>query len=135
MLAKDNSISNHSLLKNLLDPDMGLCKGIEGVLSVQTLALVAKGGVESVVESMVSVMEAHSPASRGLLNQQRIEDEMMVSWNGEDIYHCDGIVEETMRAYKGNFIRRSGRVNDYFVSKAIDSMAKKPAKLEIMARK
>ena len=51
------------------------------------------------------------------------------------IWHCDGIVEETMRAYKGNFIRRSGRVNDYFVSKAIDSMAKKPAKLEIMARK
>ena len=49
--------------------------------------------------------------------------------------NCDGIVEETMRAYKGNFIRRSGRVNDYFVSKAIDSMAKKPAKLEIMARK
>ena len=37
---------------NLLDPDMGLCKGIEGDLSVQTLALVAKGGVESVVESM-----------------------------------------------------------------------------------
>ena len=50
-------------------------------------------------------------------------------------YHCDGIVEETMRAYKGNYIRRSGRVNDYFVSKAIHSMAKKPAKLEIMARK
>ena len=65
---------------------------------------------------MVSVMEAHSPASRGLLDQQRIEDEMCVSWNGEDIYHCDGVVGEAMRMYKGNFIRRSGRVNDYFVS-------------------
>ena len=107
---------------------------MEGVLSVQTLALVARGGVESVVESMVSVMEAHSPASRGLLNQQRIEDEMMVSWNGEDLYHCDGVVGEAMRAYKGNFITRSGRVNDYFVSKAIDSEAKKPAKLVIMAK-
>ena len=40
-------------------------------------------------------------------------------------YHCDGVVGEAMRAYKGNFIRRSGRVNDYFVSKAIDSEAKK----------
>ena len=59
----------------------------------------------------------------------------MISWNGEDIYHCDGVVEETMRAYKGNFIRRSGRVNDYFVSKAIDSQAMKPAKLANMARK
>ena len=57
---------------------------------------------------------------------------MMLSWNGEDIYHCD---EETMKVYKGNFIRRSGRVNDYFVSKAIDSQAMKPAKLAIMARK
>ena len=71
-----------------------------------------------------------NPANRGLLNQHRIEDEMMISWNGEDIYHCDGVVEETMRAYKG-----SGRVNDYFVSKAIDSQAMKPAKLAIMARK
>ena len=45
--------------------------------AVQTLALVARGGVESVVESMVSVMEAHTPASRGLLNQKRIEDEIL----------------------------------------------------------
>ena len=84
---------------------------------------------------MVSVMEVHSPASRGLLDQQRIEDEMCVSWNGEDIYHCDGVVGEAMRMYKGNFIRRSGRVNDYFVSKAIDTKSKNPAKLVIMARK
>ena len=60
---------------------------------------------------MVSVMEAHTPASRGLLIQQRIEDEMIVSWNGEDIYHCDDVVEKTMHTYKGNFIRRGGRVN------------------------
>ena len=51
-----------------------------------------------------------------------------------EIYHCDGVVGEAMRMYKGNFIRRSGRVNDYFVSKAIDSEAKKPAKLVIMAK-
>ena len=117
----------------LLDPDLGLFKGIEGVLSVQTLALVARGGVESVVESMVSVMEAHTPASRGLLNQKRIEDEILVSWNGGDIYHCDGVVREAMKAYKGNFIR-SGKVKDYLVSKAIDSEVKKPAKLKYMAK-
>ena len=114
---------------------MGFYKGIEGVLSVQTLALVAKGGVESVVESMVSVMDAHTPASRGLLIQQRIEDEMIVSWNGEDIYHCDDVVEKTMNTYKGNFIRRSGRVNTYLVSKAVDSEVKKPPRLQIMAKK
>ena len=118
----------------LLDPDLGLFKGIEGVLSVQTLALVARGGVESVVESMASVMEAHTPASRGLLNQKRIEDEILVSWNGEDIYHCDGVLREAMKVYKGNFIRRSGKVKDYLVSKAIDSEVKKPAKLKYMAK-
>ena len=37
-----------------------------------------------------------------------------------------------MRTYKGNFIRRSGRVKDYIVSKAIDSEARKPAKLKVM---
>ena len=47
--------------------------------AVQTLALVARGGVESVVESMVSVMEAHTCVSRGLLNQKKIEDEIK-SW-------------------------------------------------------
>ena len=56
----------------------------------------------------------------------------MVSWNGEDIYHCDDVVGEAMRTYKGNFIRRSGRVKDYIVSKAIDSEARKPAKLKVM---
>ena len=45
--------------------------------AVQTLALMARGGVESVVESMLSVMEAHTPASRGLLNQKKIEDEIL----------------------------------------------------------
>ena len=39
-----------------------------------------------------------------------------------------------MKAYKGNFIKRSGRVKDYFVSKAIDSEVRKPAKLKYMAK-
>ena len=56
-----------------------------------------------------------------------------MSWNGEDIYHCDGVVREAMKSYKGNFIRRSGRVNDYLVSKAVDSAVKNPAKLKMMA--
>ena len=45
MLAKDNSMSSHSAMKQLLDPDLGLFRGIERVLSVQTLAFVARGGV------------------------------------------------------------------------------------------
>ena len=65
------------------------------------------------------------------MNKRGVEQTTFCAVN---IYHCDGVVGEAMRMYKGNFIRRSGRVNDYFVSKAIDSEAKKPAKLVIMAK-
>ena len=42
---------------------------------------------------MVSVMVAHTPAGRVLLDQERLEDEIIVAWNGEDIYHCDEVVK------------------------------------------
>ena len=60
MVSEEEGITSHAMLKKLLDPDLGKFKGCEGVLSLLVLALVAKGGVESVVESMVSVMEAYS---------------------------------------------------------------------------
>ena len=44
-------------------------------------------------------------------------NEMMLAWNGEDIYHCDSIVKEALESYlsdckregdkEGHFIRRS----------------------------
>ena len=50
-------------------------KGIQDALHILVQAAVAKGGVELVVESMVSVVEAHTLSSRGILNQERLEDE------------------------------------------------------------
>ena len=52
---------------------------------------VARGGLESVCETMVSVMEAHTPSLRGILDQRRLEDEILVAWNGEDVFHCDQV--------------------------------------------
>ena len=108
-------------------------------------AAVAKGGVESVVESMVSVVEAHTPASRGIILQNRLEDETIVSWNGEDVMHCDPIVKEAMRAYisqykmqsnrEGHFVRRNENIKPYLVSEAVDTLMKKPAKLPVMLEK
>ena len=92
-------------------------KDIEGVLSVLVVALVAKGGVESVVESMVSVMEVHSSSLRGLTDQQRIEHEMMVAWNGENIYHCKREGDK-----EGHFIRRSSNIKSFVVSKLLIQM-------------
>jgi hypothetical protein len=112
------------------------------VLSILVRTVVAKGGVEAVCESMVSVIEAHTPSSRGILNQGRLEDEVMVAWNGEDIVHCDPVVKEALANYwsqskqlgnrNGHFIRRSEDINTYVISKAVDSMKKKPAKLDVM---
>ena len=73
-----------------------LLSGIEDVISIFIRAAVAKGGVESLVESMVSVVEAHNTSSRGILHQERLEDEVMVVWNGEDVMNCDSLVRETM---------------------------------------
>ena len=108
-------------------------------------AAVTKGGVESVVESMVSVVEAHTPASRGIILQQRLEDETIVSWNGEDVMHCDPIVKEALSAYfkqykrqssrGGHFVRRSSNIKPYMVSEAVDTLMKKPAKLPVMLEK
>ena len=39
----------------------------------------------------VSVMEAHTPSLRGILDQRRLEDEILVAWNGEDVFHCDQV--------------------------------------------
>ena len=87
-------------------------------------------------------MEAHSSSLRGLTDQQRLEHEMMVAWNGENIYHCDSVVNEALDSYlskckregdkDGHFIRRSSNIKSFVVSKAVDSKAKCPAKLPVM---
>ena len=79
-----DSMTSIDILKNLINLKLRVCCGIEDVLRIFVRAAVAKGGVESVVESMVTVVEAHTPASRGILNQQRLEDEVMVTRNGEE---------------------------------------------------
>ena len=79
-------------------------------------AAVAKGGVESVVESMVSGVEAHTPSSRGIPQHKRLEDESMVALNGEDVVHFDPLVREALVLNKmeGNkgFIRKSGNIKN-----------------------
>ena len=42
------------------------------MISILIKAAVATGGVESLVESMVILVEAHTPSSIGILNQERV---------------------------------------------------------------
>ena len=54
-------LDSHGIL-SVLDQKQGLFKGIERVLSFLANATICLGGVEAVCESVVSVMEAHTPS-------------------------------------------------------------------------
>ena len=110
------NMTNIDILRNLINPKMELYRGIADVISVLIRAAVAKGGVESVVESMVSVVEAHTPSSRGILNQERLEDEVMVAWNGEDVVHCDFLVKEALLSFTSQY-KMTGHRDGHFVRK------------------
>ena len=47
------------------------------MFSILVLAAVAKGSVESAVDSMVSVVETHRSSCRGIINKERLEDETL----------------------------------------------------------
>ena len=91
LIRKQPAASSLDFMKLLLHPSKKLYRGVEGVLSILVRAAVARGGLESVCETMVSVMEAHTPSLRGILDQRRLEDEILVAWNGEDVFHCDQV--------------------------------------------
>ena len=74
------------------------------------------------------MLEGHSSSvTRGITNQQRLEDEVWVALNGPEVVHCEGVVKEAMRVGEGggHFIRRSQDIKSYTVSKAVDSIVSK----------
>ena len=131
----NSSGSSHDIFKKFFDPSSNLSTNIEGVLSIVARAAVAKT-VESVVESWISVLERHSSKARNL-EHDRIEDEMMTTLNGPEVVHCKSLVKEAMSKYwqksrrsadrDGHFVRKSGRIKSYIVSKAVDSIQNVPA--------
>ena len=104
---------------------------IEGPLSVLARAIVTKG-VEAIVESWVSVMENHSNSARGLTDQEMLDTEMWVAINGPEIAHCEGIVREAVVGVDVSFIRRDSNIKSYDVSKAVDTIVNKPAKVPFL---
>ena len=115
-------------------------KDIESVLSMLASAGVAMG-LESVVESWVSVLEHHNNPRRAL-SQERLEQEAMVAINGPAEVHCDSIVDEALASYwrkqkmagnrDGHWIRRSSRIKSYFISEAVDSIVQKTPAVPFM---
>ena len=96
-------------------------------------------GLESIVESWVSVLEHHSSKIRNL-SQERICAEAMIAINGPTVVNCDSVVAESLDSYwaaakregGGHFIRRSENVKSYVVSQAVDNLVKKPHNVMFM---
>ena len=68
------------------------CVNIEAILGILARAMVTIG-IESVVESWVSVMESHDSKSRPL-GQKMVLTETAVNLNGPQPVNCDSVVDE-----------------------------------------
>jgi len=110
------------------------------VLAILANASVAMG-LESMVESWVSVMEHHNNPRRAL-TQARVEQECMVSINGPSEVHSDSVVLEALGAYwsrkkvrenrQGHWVRRDKDMRQYVVSEAVDSEVNQPPDVAFM---
>ena len=101
---------------------------VEGIMGILARAMVTIG-IESVVESWVSVMEQHDSKSRPL-GEKMVLTETAVNLNGPNPVNCDSVVNEAMRLYwsktklgaGGHFIRKSNNVKSWLVSKSVDKV-------------
>ena len=99
-------------------------------------------GLESIVETWVSIIESHSTKTRNL-SQKRLEEEAMIAINGPEVVHCDEVVKEALAAYwadarrvgdrQGHWVRRSSHINAYTVSKSVDALVNQAPEAPIMA--
>ena len=134
------NLENKQIFSLLLHPQLHHFKGFQSVMAVLANASVAMG-LESVVESWVSVMEHHNNPRRKL-SQARIEQKCMVSFNGPKEVHCDSVVMEGLATYwgrqtmvgnkQGHWVRRFRGLKGYAVSEAVDSIVNQPADVPFM---
>ena len=97
-------------------------------------------GLESVVETWVSVLEHHASSQRTLC-QDRLIREGIVAINGPQVVHCDTVVKEGLKSYwsrvkgagEGHWIRRSrSGIQSYTISKAVDKITSKKPTVKFM---
>ena len=129
-----------SLILTKLFDGTEFSKNIEAIMGIMARAMVIIG-IESVVESWVSVMELHDSKNRPL-GEEMIITETSVSLNGPNPVNCDSVVEEAMRLYwsncqlsnssDGHFIRKSANGINWKVSKAVDKVNKVKPNLPYM---
>ena len=68
---------------------------------------------------MVSVVQTHRSSSRGILNKERLEDETLVAWIGEDVVHCDPLVREVLALYSSKHKMEGYKEGHFIISECI----------------
>ena len=135
-----NDKYNTQIFGLFLDQNLDHFNDIESVLSVLASAGVAMG-LESVVESWVSVLEHHNNPRRPL-TQERLEQEALVALNGPAEVHCDSIVVEALASFwrkqkvagnrDGHWIRHFSNIKSYFILEAVYKIFKKTPDVPFM---
>ena len=58
--------------------------------------------MESIVESMGSYVDFHSPKRRGSMSLETINQESFIHWNGPPVNLCKSLAEATLDLYFGS---------------------------------
>ena len=113
---------------------------VEAIMGILARAMVTIG-IESVVESWVSVMESHDSKNRPL-GEKMVLTETAVNLNGPNPVNCESVVDEANKLYWskcklknsdfGHFIRTSLDIKSWTVSKSVDQVNSTKPKLPFM---
>ena len=130
------SPTSMEIFQLMFDSKNNKYQGIEHILAIVGRAMVSMS-VESMAESWISVLEAHSTKTRGL-EQLSMETEMMVAVNGPECVFSSSVVKEALPLYwskaklnsqkEGHFFRTWGTKKEFVVSKVVDGLAANEAK-------
>ena len=130
----EDDLKSMDLFRAFLNTGLKLYVNVEIVVKIMCDAATCMS-VESVVESWVSVYEAHSNKHRHISND-RAEKKLCLAVKGPLLQHADAVIKAALgEMYKdskdlrnrgGKFIRRNQNIADYSVSKSVDSFSSKP---------
>ena len=102
-------------LINLFSCTPSLYEGIELIMQSAYVAAI-KVSVESVAESVISVYNRHNSDIRPM-EENQVNDEMFVSWNGPEIGEADDILKEALELhFKGSRLGVHFTTNNLFVT-------------------
>ena len=119
-------------LINLFSCTPSLYEGIELIMQSAYVAAI-KVSVESVAESVISVYNRHNSDIRPM-EENQVNDEMFVSWNGPEIGEADDILKEALELhFKGSRLGVHFTTNNLFVTAGttVQNILKKKNKFNI----